>query len=444
MNLYDPHEMIGSRRSADIFHNKERARIRCHIVLAVTDIGVISLSFLLANLIYLGSPWVSHGITILMVLLPIYLWSGLIGRTYTGYILRYPRIGAARAVQTFAVAAAVVLAIAYTFKVGAVFSRGVFWTGSLLATGLLLAVRLIVGEALLRGLGGSPFSAVVIDDGMNWSSERGNLVLTVDDIRFDPETENPLEFHRLAKLVAHADRVLIACPEGRRATWAKVLKCMAVDGEILLPLTDPIGAISAGHYFGRHTLVVSAGPLHLRDRVLKRVFDIVVSSLALILLSPIFLVTAIAIRLESPGPVLFRQQRIGRDNTLFTMFKFRSMHQEQCDATASVLTDRADTRVTRVGRFIRSNSLDELPQFDQRAARRHEHGRPASPCLVRASRRAALLGDRRSVSPSSCGQARHHRPRTDPRLSRGDRLCQRPDQPTGIRSRIPERVVART
>jgi lipopolysaccharide/colanic/teichoic acid biosynthesis glycosyltransferase len=97
---------------------------------------------------------------------------------------------------------------------------------------------------------------------------------------------------------------------------------------------------------------------------MKRIFDIIVSTIALIILSPLLIAFAIAIRLESPGPVLFRQQRIGRDNTLFMMLKFRSMYQDCSDPSASVLTARhGDSRVTKIGAFIRKNSIDELPQL---------------------------------------------------------------------------------
>ena len=105
----------------------------------------------------------------------------------------------------------------------------------------------------------------------------------------------------------------------------------------------------------------------------KRTFDIVVSLVALILTIPIWIVVAIAIRLESRGPIIYRQLRSGRNNVPFTMYKFRSMHsgadQYKDELTAlnemdgPVFKIREDPRVTRVGRFIRRWSLDELPQL---------------------------------------------------------------------------------
>jgi Undecaprenyl-phosphate glucose phosphotransferase len=99
------------------------------------------------------------------------------------------------------------------------------------------------------------------------------------------------------------------------------------------------------------------------DVVMKWLFDKIVSGLALILLSPIMLLIAIAIKLDSRGPVLFKQKRYGFNNELIEVYKFRSMHADQTDETASKLVTRNDPRVTRVGRFIRKTSLDELPQL---------------------------------------------------------------------------------
>jgi Undecaprenyl-phosphate glucose phosphotransferase len=99
------------------------------------------------------------------------------------------------------------------------------------------------------------------------------------------------------------------------------------------------------------------------DVVIKMIFDKVVGSICLLLLSPIFLLTALAVKLDSRGPVLFRQKRYGFNNELIEVFKFRSMYVGDLDPTASRLVTRGDPRVTRVGRFIRKTSIDELPQL---------------------------------------------------------------------------------
>jgi Undecaprenyl-phosphate glucose phosphotransferase len=99
------------------------------------------------------------------------------------------------------------------------------------------------------------------------------------------------------------------------------------------------------------------------DVVMKWLFDRIIGTLILIAASPVMLIAALAIKLDSRGPVLFKQKRYGFNNELIEVYKFRSMYVDQCDATASKLTTKDDPRVTRVGRFIRKTSIDELPQL---------------------------------------------------------------------------------
>ena len=97
-------------------------------------------------------------------------------------------------------------------------------------------------------------------------------------------------------------------------------------------------------------------------RFVKRAFDVVLASFGLILASPLMLATAIAIRLDSAGPILYRQERVGENGSVFTLCKFRSMRADAEQGTPIWAKDK-DDRVTRVGRFIRVTRLDELPQL---------------------------------------------------------------------------------
>ncbi len=99
------------------------------------------------------------------------------------------------------------------------------------------------------------------------------------------------------------------------------------------------------------------------QRFLKRATDIVVSVIGLVLLAPVFFAIAVAIKLDSPGPVFFRQERVGKDGRIFRIFKFRTMVQNATEHPLGYHTNEQDPRVTRVGRFLRAYSLDELPQF---------------------------------------------------------------------------------
>ena len=94
----------------------------------------------------------------------------------------------------------------------------------------------------------------------------------------------------------------------------------------------------------------------------KRIVDLLIAAVALLLLSPLLALVALAIRLDSPGPVLFRQQRVGRHGVLFGIHKFRSMRVD-APSTGPQVTVGRDERITRVGHWLRHYRIDELPQF---------------------------------------------------------------------------------
>jgi len=108
-------------------------------------------------------------------------------------------------------------------------------------------------------------------------------------------------------------------------------------------------------------------------RLFKRTMDVVVSLVGLIVLFPLFLLIGLVIRIDSPGSVLFRQIRVGKDEQLFACYKFRSMREgaeqekekllDQNEADGPIFKIRNDPRITPVGRFLRRTSLDELPQL---------------------------------------------------------------------------------
>lgn len=107
--------------------------------------------------------------------------------------------------------------------------------------------------------------------------------------------------------------------------------------------------------------------VHLRTNVLslavKRGLDLLLSVMALLFLAPLLLAVAVAIRATSPGPALFRQDREGQNGKRIAILKFRSMYLDRCDASGLVQAKSGDSRVTRIGRFLRKTSLDELPQL---------------------------------------------------------------------------------
>lgn len=95
----------------------------------------------------------------------------------------------------------------------------------------------------------------------------------------------------------------------------------------------------------------------------KRLIDIILSLLGLIVLSPVFLILIVAIKLDSKGPVLFKQKRVGIHKTHFNIFKFRTMRIDTPKDTPTHLLENPEQWITKVGKFLRKTSLDELPQI---------------------------------------------------------------------------------
>src|SRR3954464_1105384 len=140
------------------------------------------------------------------------------------------------------------------------------------------------------------------------------------------------------------------------------------------------------------------------DVVMKWLFDKIVGGLALVAALPVMAVVAIAVRLDSRGPALFKQKRYGFNNELIEVFKFRSMYVEATDASAAKLVTKGDPRVTRVGRFIRKTSLDALPprRAPSVAGRTGvSAAEPARPTKITGRGRASVhLNGERPISPS--------------------------------------------
>ena len=110
-------------------------------------------------------------------------------------------------------------------------------------------------------------------------------------------------------------------------------------------------------------LTLQSPHLGAGQAILKRASDIVISSAMLIVLSPVILLTAIFVKFSSKGPVIFKQDRVGRNGVEYTIYKFRTMIQDAEKHTGPVLAQESDPRITRVGAFLRSTRLDELPQL---------------------------------------------------------------------------------
>jgi Undecaprenyl-phosphate glucose phosphotransferase len=306
---------------------------------------------------------------------------------YNLHALRTPlrqigRIGAA-----WTLAFLLALAIAFFAKLEGMFSR--VWLASTFGFGFaaLFGCRLIVSR-LVRNwtregrldrrtaiVGGGEAGEKLIE-AINSLTDSGVRILGVFDDRGDDRSPTTLagrpklgtvddlvEFARRTRL----DLVIFSLPISAEVRILQMLKKLWV-----LPVDIRLAAHSnklrfrprAYSFIGNvPVLDIFDKPITDWDVVLKWLFDKIVGSALLLLTAPVMTLIAIAIKLDSRGPVFFKQKRYGFNNELIEVFKFRSMYADQADPTASKLATRNDPRITRVGRFIRKASLDELPQL---------------------------------------------------------------------------------
>lgn len=164
------------------------------------------------------------------------------------------------------------------------------------------------------------------------------------------------------------DEVIFALPAGAHSRLEEALMNTEAAGATFKIVSDLFGIItnpmSVEEIYGIPVFALKQTPLARRSaRACKRALDLICTVPAVILLSPVFLFLALLVRLSSPGPVFFRQERVGRDNRTFPVLKFRTMRQDAEAATGPVWARKNDPRRTTIGTFLRKTSLDELPQL---------------------------------------------------------------------------------
>ena len=277
--------------------------------------------------------------------------------------------------------------LGFFLKISVEFSR--FWLGSWFVSGLvgMFALRLVTARFVRRWArnGAMERRAVIVGGGQ--AAEK--LIREIErqpynDIRicgiFDdrdnrrsppivagyPKLGNISELIEFAR-IARIDMLIVSLPltaETRVLSLLKKLWVLPVDIRLSAHSNQLRFRPRAYSFIGAVPMLdIFDKPINGWDSVAKRAFDIAFSLLGIIVFSPIMIATAIAIKLDSKGPVLFKQKRHGFNNEEIEVYKFRSMYVEQCDPTAKNAVTKNDPRVTRVGRFIRKTSIDELPQF---------------------------------------------------------------------------------
>ena len=379
MALYD--NLEGSRLKAEHFGRliprAEAIAFLFACVAIVADIGIIVAASTAATLVYSQLTGVNVDISrqresalVLSALFVTFSLGGDVYRLKTLAILSAPKI----AMKWF-VALGVFLAVAFLFKSGAYYSRGV--SRVLTRSGLagLVSSRFLIARAVRQTLAANhvpPMRLAIIgiaDETEEAVRHRLSDEPSVHVASYVALGSTP-DLGRLRDVIAlsHAgriDQILVAVPW----THSDVIEQAIVELRkqalpvMLLPDLQSVEYISRPAQLGPLPVFelkrAALGPSEL---LMKRALDVSIASAALIMLSPLLLLTAIAIKLDSRGPVLFRQRRHGFNNTEFRIFKFRSMRVAE-DGAQIKQAVRGDPRVTRVGSFLRKSSIDELPQL---------------------------------------------------------------------------------
>lgn len=361
-----------------------RGAVRALDIVLVCMLGLVVAEFYVDEPVIIGNPYymAAIGMTAVVTAAGFDMLGLYSHASFNSFIRQMPRV-----LIAWTAAFALLLAGAFFLKAGHEFSR--VWFAAWYVTGIvvLLGERLVVAGIVRRWTqqGRLYRRAAIYGGGVISEKLISDLEVDVDsDIRitgiFDDRSDDRVDrviagYPRLGglkQLVSFArnsrlDLVIVALPITAEKRVVEVTRSLAVlPADIKLPARATELRFTPGTYsrIGNVAMIdLLEKPITDWGSVSKWVFDKVVGTLALIFLAPLMLAVAAAIKLDSRGPVLFRQKRYGFNNELIEVFKFRSMHTDRCDANAAKLVTKDDPRVTRVGRFIRKTSLDELPQL---------------------------------------------------------------------------------
>ncbi len=274
----------------------------------------------------------------------------------------------------------VLIGILYLLKIAGVYSRGWVLTWLTISAPMLVFVRWRLSRSFRRrmseGLLSHPLAVYGAPEQIlrfNAEYDRNGPFGTVEGV-YAPRSEDAaaigadgdLDDLRKAMSLQKFDTIIIALPPEDRAGIQTAVKCLASYSAELLLCSDlekrpwPVSG-SRSHGSLRFD-AVNIAPSSEYSRFAKPMLDYALAAAGVIALAPVFLLIALAIKLDSPGPVFFRQRRYGRNNRIFRIYKFRTMTVAE-DGAVVVQATRNDARVTRVGRFLRRSSLDEIPQL---------------------------------------------------------------------------------
>ncbi len=349
--------------------------------MAASDVTVVLLASVTAYLLRHGFalPPEVAAVTLLAAVLTVNSM-GLAG-CYTRHVTAPLVMQIGRAVQGWSLIFVILLVVAYLAKRSDDFSRA--WTVGWYVTVLLGIALVRVGAAAKvktwRRRGKLARTVAVVDlTGTGNELARRLQQDSVGEVRLvGVFSLQPAPGGRsgIADLLALArlfriDEVIIAASGAADGVVDGVVRMIGtIPTHVRLCLDMPrmtAMPLAAGLLYGQPVVTVYQRPLMGWHRVAKRTEDLVLTVIALILLAPLMALVALAVKLDSPGPVLFRQARLGFNNNVITVYKFRTMRHRPAGEAGEADVQQArrdDPRFTRIGRFLRKTSIDELPQL---------------------------------------------------------------------------------
>ena len=348
-----------------VLASREWLRLFAVVGAIVIDLTLLLVASALAAYLRYGNITSGSSGVLLLMLLPAYLFASL---TYQAYSLdtlkRAPR-SIARANLALLTAAGFAFTAAFALHVSGRLSR--LETGYMLAIApLFLAFGRAFGALWLAQVRSAiePSTFVLGDETARSHGRLADRVINIRRLDWIPSAEDPDFLDLVCRTFRHADRVLLVFADPQeRIAWASFMRLTGINAELLEPKLAQVMPSGIGHWGGSPTLIVSRGPLSLPERVMKRVLDLACVLFLAPAIVPVVAVLAILIKLESPGPCLFSQDRVGRKNGRYRCYKLRSMRVDAADPNGERSTSRDDDRITPLGCFLRRTSLDELPQL---------------------------------------------------------------------------------
>jgi putative colanic acid biosynthesis UDP-glucose lipid carrier transferase len=298
---------------------------------------------------------------------------------YKPELLPAPLVGFGKLWGILGLSFLILLGILYVLKMSDLFSRGWMLSWFVLSAAALVLARWWATRYLRNQIqsgklkhsvavfGTPDFTETFCTEYMKNSSLGGISGIYITDADSDPsDADARLQELRQAIQQDLYDTVIIALPVKEKALIQSTVKSLgSYSTELLLcaDLEQYPCPVSGLRNFGNLRMdVINIVPGSESGHIAKRCLDYVLAASGLIALAPLLVLIAIAIKIDSPGPVFFRQRRYGQNNRVFRIFKFRTMKVAE-DGPVVVQATREDARVTRVGRFLRGSSLDEIPQL---------------------------------------------------------------------------------